>query len=106
MVVEVFLATALICFDGMCHEALVGRNTLRGEYVLRTQATAKRGYGGNVMVYRETHNALYAVHRTWPGREHLYARADRVVTNGCINVPPEVYDRLLACCDGATLLVR
>lgn len=99
MIVEVFLSTALICFAGECHPALVGKTTKLGEYPLQAMTVRDARYGGVILVFEETHDTLYAIHRTWPGRERLYANASlyrRSVTGGCINVQPEVFDRLRA----------
>lgn len=107
--IEVFLATALICFEGECYPALVGSSTPRGEFVAERQVTRLRGYGGEILTFKETATDRFAIHRTWPGRERLYANASvyrRSITNGCINVQPEVYARLRACCDGAKVVIQ
>lgn len=96
--IEVLLASALLCFEGACHPVLVGKFTPAGEYQLDHQLTRLPGYGGDILTFKETARERYAIHRTWPGRERLYAAptAARKVTNGCINVQPALYDRLVA----------
>lgn len=97
MLVEVFLSTALICFAGECYPTLVGSQTKVGDYELRAMTVRDPRYGGVILVFEETRDTLYAIHRTWPGRERLYANASvyrRSVTGGCINVQPEVFDYL------------
>src|SRR5271165_4964429 len=105
MTVVVLLSAALICLKGECYPALVGRNTLPGQYKLTHERVLDPLYGGDVLAYRETATEIYAVHRVWLGRpgEH---RAERLasggssarhnVTGGCINVTPKTYDLLVA----------
>lgn len=71
-------------------------------------------YGGDILQFREDATEVYAIHRVWNGRpyEHRFARIksndpkDRKITKGCINVMPEVYARLLACCSQETLVIK
>jgi hypothetical protein len=101
-VVTVFIAKALICFGGACHPALVGENTLPGTYPMTVMYTEKPGYGGDVLVYRETEDARFSVHRTYTldrrrNRAELYdgtTPEERTVTAGCVNVEPELYEEL------------
>ena len=113
--VTLFLAKALICFSGTCYPALVGSNTLPGEYQLVQRYVLSEGYGGNVLQYRETEDMVYAVHRVWtlkPEQQRLERLQSgsptrrRYVTNGCVNVTDKVYDRLLDCCVGSTLVIK
>lgn len=75
--------------------------------------TSQPGYGGDVLQFKETTTAWYAVHRTWTlnpnQRREERLRSpnpkDRVITNGCINVDPKVYDRLKACCANDTIVI-
>jgi hypothetical protein len=96
-VIEVLLASALLCFEGACHPVLVGKGTPTGEFQLQHQATRLPGYGGDILTFKETAHERYAIHRTWRGRERLYKApaAHRTVTNGCINVEPALYERLV-----------
>lgn len=102
------VAAAVICFAEVCHPAIVGRATPRGEFVAQHTATALPGFGGDVLVFHEASTYRMAIHRTWRGRERLYSQPPekRTVSNGCINVEPAVYDALVACCSGATIVVR
>lgn len=107
--IEVFLASATICFAGACHPALVGSTTPAGEFVLERQATRLPGYGGEILTFKETVTARFAIHRTWPGRERLYDRpnvARRTITKGCINVEPQVFAALLECCAASPVVIR
>ena len=105
--IEVTLSTALLCFAGACHPVIVGTQTPIGEFTIAQQFTKQRGYQGDVLLFHETSRAWYAIHRTWPGRERLYANASiyRRVSLGCINVQPEVYDKLVAL-SGAKLIIK
>lgn len=119
MLVEVFLALAMICFgaDGQreCHNALVGPSTPVGEYQIVQRLTESLGYGGDVLQFKETDEMVYAIHRVWLLRpeEHrerrIKSRDPRQrssITNGCINVEPAVYEALLNCCSNSTLVVK
>ena len=103
--VVVYLASALLCTAGQCYPALVGNDTPTGIYPLVRRYVAARGYGGDVMQYAETGRDLLAIHRVWLGNpsEHRAARLAstdpvmrRTVTHGCINVMPEVYERIVS----------
>jgi hypothetical protein len=108
-VITVDLAAALICFAGSCHPALVGNATPPGTYQIELRRVTPPAYRGDVMVFAEDARYLWAVHRTWPGREKLYlepAEARRSVTKGCINVEPHVYEQLRECCNGERIEIR
>lgn len=101
--VTVYLAQALLCVAGQCHPALVGTATPMGSYAYVKAPTAAPGYGGSVAAFaRDPAGAVYAVHRTWTGnpaerrtwRIQQPNPALRVISKGCINVAPEVYESL------------
>jgi len=104
--VVVNVTTALICFTGQCYPALVGDRTPLGEYTLKQYRTPIPAYGGDVLAFKETNTLVFAVHRVInvKGQNRLVRIKspniqDRVhVTNGCINVEPEVYQKLMDCC--------
>lgn len=110
--VTIFLAKALICFQGVCHPVLLGENTHPGTYDMNVLLTDQRGYGGDVLMYDSDDRQWYGVHRTYnnlPARERLYSRdaeARRYVTNGCPNVQPEVYEQLRDCCRNLPLVIE
>ena len=102
MTVLVSLNLAVICFMGQCHPALVGASTPPGEYRLRQRLVASPGYGGDVLVFREDPTELFAILRVWTGVPAALrvqrlradsASARQGVTQGCINIAPDVYDR-------------
>ena len=108
------LATAIICFSDSCYPALVGKDTLVGEYELHQRITQAPGYGGDILQFDETTTEVFAIHRLWLLRpaEHRERRiksesaTDRVITKGCVNVEPEVYERLVECCSNDHLSIR
>lgn len=113
--VTVYLAKALICFAGACHPALVGTNTTPGEYPLIQRHVLAEGYGGDVLQFDETEDMVYAIHRVWTlkpeqrRRERLNSNDIRLrknITNGCINVSEEIYERLLECCSHGQLTIQ
>lgn len=98
VILTLYLSLALLCLGSECWPALVGEDTVPGFYNLQLLPVEEPEYGGDVLVYRETMTAIYAIHRTYPGREKMYtlpASRRRFITNGCINIEPHVYDRLV-----------
>lgn len=97
-------ATAELCFPdtGDCHPVLLGRTTPAGRYDMHIYQTDKAGYGGDVIGFKQEGDFLFALHRVWLGKpsERRLARiaspdpSERIMTNGCINVSDEVYERL------------
>jgi len=82
---------------------------------MRLRITADPGYGGDVVKFAENDTLVFAIHRVWtlsPKQRRLERLAspnpaDRVgITNGCVNVAPEVYDRLVSCCLNEPLQIR
>ena len=104
--VIVNVTTAVICFTGQCYPALVGDKTPLGEYQLSQYRTPIPAYGGTVLAFKETKTVVFAVHQTINVKGQN--RAERLksndvnqrthITNGCINVDPLVYRKLVDCC--------
>lgn len=96
--------TAELCFADTqdCYPVLIGKTTPKGTFDLTIYATDKPGYGGDVIGFKEENNFLFALHRVWTLKpeEHRLVRIasdkveDRIMTNGCINVQDDVYDKL------------
>lgn len=96
--------TAELCFADTqdCHPVLIGKTTPKGTFDMTIYATDKLGYGGDVIGFKLEKNFLFALHRVWtrkPAERRLERIvsdkvSDRIMTNGCINVQDEVYDRL------------
>lgn len=113
--VLVDVTLALICFAGQCHHALIGPNTPTGEYQMVHATTDLPGYGGDVLVFKETDKVVYAIHRVYTARPEQ-RRVQRLasplpsdrqrITAGCVNVAPEVYEQLLDCCSNQTLRIH
>lgn len=102
--ITVHLKLAMICFLQQCYPALVGESTPKGEFTIQRRMVLADGYGGDVLQFLEDEKYIYAIHRVWTKipRERRAQRlaSDRVedrrgVTKGCINVTPEVYEKLL-----------
>lgn len=113
--VIVDLTLAVVCFMNQCHPALVGENTPRGVFTLEHQTTLEPGYGGDLLVFKEGRRHLWAIHRVYTAvpsqrrAERLRsprATSRRGVTNGCVNVEPRVFERLIDCCSGDVLVIR
>lgn len=114
------LSLAIICFASQinapieCYPALVGVSTPVGEYTLNLRLTETVGYGGDVLQFAESETTVFAVHRLWllsPNQQRAKRIRsskpnDRVITNGCINVLPEVYDKLKNCCQGQQIIIE
>jgi hypothetical protein len=112
--VVVNLSAALICFLGSCYPALVGVATPMGVFQLEQRSTVAHGYGGDVLLFKEEENGAFAIHRVinfnpdqrrWQ-RIASPAPRDRVITDGCINVAPDVYEKLVDCCSTETLVIK
>lgn len=120
MSILVSLALATICFTTQgqyeCYPALLGKNTSTpaGEYTLIRRYTNDPGYGGDVLQFKETPTEVYAIHRVWllnPSQHRLERLkstkvSDRFITNGCINVDPVVYEKLVDCCSNDTIKIE
>ena len=113
--VVVNLALATICFLNSCYPALVGLDTPKGEFQMVQVITNQKGYGGDVLEFKETPASNYAIHRVWLLRpeEHRLERlqsndpADRTtITHGCINLMPDVYEKLRDCCSTDMLKIE
>lgn len=108
------LATAMICFNSTCYPALVGVDTPKGEYQLQHYSTKTPGYGGDILVFKEDGDDVYAIHRIIdvPGEQrlvriHMSDPKYRItVTHGCINVEPEVYEKLMDCCYKSKVIIE
>lgn len=97
-------AKAELCFEDTkdCHPVLVGKATPLGKFDLNIYKTNKPGYGGDIIGFKQQGDFLFALHRVWTRirAERRLERiaslnpADRMITNGCINVTNDVYDRL------------
>lgn len=109
------LITATICFLSQCYPALVGQDTPVGQFELTHAQTDLPGYGGDILMFHEDETSVYGIHRRWDliPAQHRAQRLRsnrsidrRAVTNGCINVEPEVYDLLLDCCSNQTIIIK
>ena len=95
------LDRAEICMGSDCRPVLIGKETPRGEYHLQLAKTDAKGYGGDVLVFKQDDIGTYAVHRIWTQRpsekrlERIQQDAERrIITNGCINVDDATYNML------------
>lgn len=112
VVVDLTLAT--ICFLSQCHPILFGKATPTGEFEMIQRLTADPGYGGDVIQFHETPTLAFSIHRTWnlkpeQKRDARYKSPnikDRVISSGCINVEPAVYEQLVACCSNSKLTIK
>ena len=81
---------------------------------MNLRITSQPGYGGDVIQFLEGDKDVYLIHRVWLGRpsEHREQRIksprvkDRIVSKGCINLEPEVYEQLRDCCIMQKLIIR
>ena len=111
--VTISLGAALICFAGHCYPALVGANTPAGEYQLVRREVNHSGYGGDLLQFKEDEKEVFAIHRviTFNPAQRRIERlrggspAWRTITDGCVNVEPEVYEALVNCCANETLTI-
>jgi hypothetical protein len=103
-VLVIILSTAIACVDLDCTQAIVGKDnkTPTGEYNSYYAKTNQYGYGGDVVVFKETTTSILAIHRPYPAitetnyRNRLLQNSDankRKISNGCINVPSKFFDK-------------
>jgi hypothetical protein len=87
--------------------------TPAGAFTLQRHLTDEAGYGGDVMFFWSEDGADYALHRTYTlerpeRREQRLSSAsiaDNRISNGCINISPAFYDRVVGLMDGAKLYI-
>ena len=117
IVVDLLAATICFLYQGQqeCHNALVGLGTPRGVFSLQQRLTEDAGYGGDVLQFHEDDKAVYAIHRVWtlrPEQQRIKRLAStdpalrRSITNGCVNVSPTVYSRIMECCSTSGIRVQ
>jgi hypothetical protein len=118
IIVNLTLATICFTYAGTeeCHPVLLGRTppTPSGEYTLTRRYTSDPGYGGDVLQFKEDKYMIYALHRVWllrPEQRRMERFGskniqDRFISSGCINVEPEVYEKLISCCISERLIIR
>jgi len=81
---------------------------------MEVMQTKQKGYGGDVLVFNDRGDSVDAIHRVYTLNsqrrvERLQSGVTsqrRGITNGCINVMPDVYEKLIDCCSNATLVVK
>lgn len=113
MLVTVILSSALLCIGNDCYPALIGEKTPVGEFKLIQRLVSDPLYKGSVLQYSETKSTVLAIHRPWRGkpeqkRDELLKNSNsnqRTITNGCINVTDEIYEKLLDCCSNSKLFI-
>jgi len=120
MTILVSLTLATICFTMNekyeCHPVLLGKkeSTPIGEYSLVRRFVVSPGYGGDVIQFLETESGIYSIHRVWMLKseqkrlERLKSKKieDHYISSGCINVEPEIYEKLLSCCMNEKLVIK
>ncbi len=112
--VIVKLASAIICFAGQCAPVLTGADTPVGTFQLQERRVLAEGYGGSVLQFKEDDRYVWAIHAVWTGnpaemrmqRLRSATPSDNMVTLGCLNVLPETYYAIKACCANATLVIE
>jgi hypothetical protein len=111
MTLTLFLSKALLCTAMQCWPVLIGMTTPVGEFTLVQRLTDDPGYGGDVLQFHETDSLAYSIHRPWllrPEEQRLKRLRstnpkDRVISKGCVNVDPSVYNELVAAYRSGTL---
>lgn len=105
--VIVSLSLATICALGQCFPALVGNRTPVGDFQIEHVLTKQAGLGGDILMYEEGETRVKGIHRVYTlvasqRREERLASPDpkqrQSITDGCINVAPNVYTFLRDCC--------
>lgn len=112
---EVSISQAQICFLNQCYPALIGQHTSPGVFPIMHARVNAPGYGGDVLVFATRIDGVpLAIHRVWllkPEQRRLErlkgsVAARKGITGGCINVMPEVYQKLVDCCSKGQLTIE
>jgi signal peptidase I len=123
IIVDIALATLCITSsptlendipEPVCYPVLVGKDTPKGEYQVQQRLIETKGYGGDILQFKDDDVYVYAIHRVWLGRpwEKRDTRLKnpdpkfRRITMGCINVDPKVYEELINCCSMSKLTIK
>ena len=112
--ITVYLTAAILCIGEVCYPALVGKTTPVGEFQLVQLLTDDPGYSGDVVQFAEDDHQIYAIHRIYllNPSQHRERRLkstnarDRIITDGCINVDPVVYKKIVECCVAQKLIIK
>ena len=112
--VIVNLTTSTICFLGSCYPALVGTGTPKGNFDLKLYTTEDSRYGGDLLVFKEDKDSVWAIHRVIdvPKQNRLNRlkstnpKNRNHITGGCINIDPDVYLLLKDCCSNSHLEIK
>lgn len=107
LLVTIFLGSAMMCFNGSCHNVLVGGQgspTPVGVFQAKHVLTQDPGYHGKVLIFTVDGDKALAIHRVWNLKpsEHREERIasknpeDRKMSHGCVNVKADVFDELWA----------
>lgn len=109
--IEIILSAALLCIDGECEPALVGKHTPVGEFTLSLVSAPVKPYGGDVLAFKVLEREIYAVHRPPSESRRNFLRGAperdrRNITAGCVNVTDALYERLRDCCVGSPVVIR
>ena len=97
--IQLFLGKALLCIAHVgCYPVLVGNTTPVGEYTMEHVIVVNGGISENVLKITESGvNRIVAIHRP-PNATRvklLEQQSTDKITNGCINVTPELFDYLV-----------
>ncbi len=104
MLLTVYLSLGIACTDlpNDCFPVLTGRwatNTPTGTFKASHRLSEAPGYGGDIVVFKESTKFVWAIHRTYkdlPHRRRAYTLDPqyRAITGGCINLRVKDYNRL------------
>lgn len=112
--VTIDLATATICFLGNCYPALIGHNTPTGTYTLVHYSVKVPAFGDDILAFHEDRDGIFAIHRVIdvPGQnrqERLKSENPenrKGITQGCVNIDPNVYLKLVDCCSNSQVEIK
>ncbi len=113
--VTVYRSEAKLCTDSFCAPVLIGTHLRDGQFPSQHARVLAKGYGGDVLAFDTRIDGVpLAIHRVWllkPEQRRIERLAGPLaarlnVTGGCINVMPEVYERLVDCCSRGSVVIQ
>lgn len=117
-IITVSLSKATVCTVSLgCFPALVGNKTPLGEWKIQHSNILAPGYGGDVLAFHQDVNSKRdvwkSIHRVYTRNpkqqriERLYGpvQGRTFITDGCVNVMSDVYDKLVDCCSNGKVVV-
>lgn len=115
MILEVILSTTIACIQDDCVSVIVGKPktpTPIGYYQTYYATTKQYGYDSELIVFKENSTKVWAIHKPYKTLHNKNYRelilkdinSNKFISNGCINVPSEFFDKYKYQIDGVNIV--